>query len=113
MVAPDRGVTATATVQAEADGAVPGSRRLAGSLDPRLTSLLLPFPHEPVGVGRRVDRHRAAAGLRRHRRPGRPRSSSSSAVEDRYILAAAIAMVTPTPEDGLDLRLRGPRPADG
>lgn len=49
-VAPDRSATA-ATIQTRSSGAIPGLDSVATSLDPRLASLLFPFPEAPVGVG--------------------------------------------------------------
>jgi hypothetical protein len=46
----DRVVTA-ATVETSTSGAIPGVEAVAGSLDPRLIGLLLPFPTRPVGTG--------------------------------------------------------------
>ena len=50
VVAADRTAT-SATVQTTSSGDIPGLDAVAGSLDPRLTSLLFPFPSEPIGPG--------------------------------------------------------------
>ena len=50
VVTADRTAT-SATVQTTSSGDIPGLDAVAGSLDPRLTSLLFPFPSEPIGPG--------------------------------------------------------------
>lgn len=50
VVGPDRTATA-ATVSTEATGDLAGIDALAAGLDPRLSSLLFPFPTEPIGDG--------------------------------------------------------------
>jgi len=54
VVGPDRTATA-ATVSAEATGDLAGIDAVAAGLDPRLSSLLFPFPSEPIGNGARWD----------------------------------------------------------
>jgi len=51
-VGPARDVS-TASVETTNTGEIPGVEAVAGSLDPRMAFLLLPFPSEPVGVGAR------------------------------------------------------------
>lgn len=52
VVAPDRTVT-SATVEVRSSGAIPGADAIASALDPRLPSLLFPFPEAPIGPGAR------------------------------------------------------------
>jgi hypothetical protein len=104
-VGPDRGVTA-ATVETRTSGDVPGIDGLAASLDPRLTSLLLPFPAEPVGVGARWTVQgplplfgatvTLTADLELVERQG-----------GRYEVTATLSAETPTPGTGPDVTLEG------
>ena len=50
VVTADRTAT-SATVQTTSSGDIPGLDAVAESLDPRLTSILFPFPSEPIGPG--------------------------------------------------------------
>lgn len=54
VVEADRTVT-SATVQTTASGDIPGVEGVAAALDPRLSSLLFPFPAEPIGPGAEWD----------------------------------------------------------
>ncbi len=54
VVGPDRTATA-ATVSTEATGDLAGIDAVAAGLDPRLSSLLFPFPTEPIGNGAEWD----------------------------------------------------------
>ncbi len=105
QVGPDRGVTA-ATIDTQASGEIPGVEALADSLDPRLTSLLLPFPTEPVGIGAEwtvqgpLPMFGATVSL----------TAEMQLVErqgNHYVLTAALAMETPTPGSGPEVTLQG------
>jgi hypothetical protein len=101
----DRGLTA-ATVQTQTSGEVPGIEQVATSLDPRLTSLLIPFPTDPIGVGATwtvsgplplfgsiVDLTAQMQLVERR--------------QGRYALTAALAVTTPDPEGTPDITLQG------
>jgi hypothetical protein len=105
VVGPDRGIT-SATVQTLTSGNLPGVETVAGSLDPRLTSLLLPFPAEPVGIG---GQWRVEGSL--------PMFGSTVAlvadlelVQRRgssFVVAAALTITTPHAESTPDISLEG------
>jgi hypothetical protein len=104
-VGPGRRVLA-GTVRTLTSGNLPGVETVASSLDPRLTSLLLPFPTEPVGIGAQWDvegplpMFGATVSL-----AGRLELVERRGA--RFVISAALDISTPRPGTTADITLEG------
>ena len=105
VVGPDRTATA-ATVSTEATGDLAGIEALAAGLDPRLSSLLFPFPAEAIGTGAEWDISgplplfgtdvELAARARLEQRQG-----------GQFTVIVALSLTTPEDQEGPQIDLDG------